>query len=140
MGCCKDSVPIDGIYVPLNKRFVEYGTTNYGKNMEQFPDTHMWIFTFYDDDEMCQECGPRLVEMGKWFKQYGILESLHRNVKWIIDDNISNNLILRDLNIVKTPVHFFCASDGKIIDIVYGFPTYEWLEKYILPMIRKQNY
>jgi len=138
MGCCGGGPPIDGIYVPLNKRLINYGREQYGEQLlEKFKKTHIWLFTFYDDKNIrgCQECGSKLSEMGSWFAKYGLFDNLIKNVKWVIDDNVSNNMILKDMNVTKTPVHFFCDEQGKIIDIVYGFPTPDWLEKHILPLV-----
>ena len=40
---------------------------------------------------------------------------------------------------IEKAASYVCKIYKRYIDIVYGFPTYEWLEKYILPMIRKQT-
>ena len=136
MSCCKGGPPIDGIYIPLNKRFIMYGEEAYGEHLlEKFPRTYIWLFTFYEDSKLCQECSTKLSDMGAWFNKYGLFDNVIRNVKWVVDDDIQNNMILRDLNVKKTPIHFFCDDEGKIIDIIYGFPTTNWLEKYILPLV-----
>lgn len=138
MGCCED-IPIDGEYIPIHRRFLEYGKDSYGDTLaEKFPITHMWIFTFYEDAELCTECQDKLSEMHSWFEKYNLFNDPIKNVKWVVDDDIANNLILIDLHVNKTPVHFFCDSDGKIVDIVYGFPDTVWLEKHILPLITKE--
>ena len=135
-GCCEGN-PIDGIYIPLHKRLIEYGKESYSDHLlKKFPNTLMWIFTFYNNNDLCIDCETKFSNMIQWFNKYGLLEDPMKNVKWVVDDDIDNNLILKDLNIKKTPFHMFCTSDGKIIDIIFGFPSQKWLEKYILPIIR----
>lgn len=147
-GCNKSEVePIinystEGEYLPLNKRLVEYGKEVYGKELlAKFNITHMWIFTFYCEEAMnkCDDCIEKLSEMGRWISKYGFLEDPIKNIKWIIEDEPDKNLIIKDLHITKTPVHIITNGEGKIIDILYGFPDPQWLEKYILPFIRKDN-
>jgi len=139
MSCCED-IPIDGSYVPLNKRLIEYGKDSYGEELlKKFTYTHMWIFTFYDNKDFCIDCQSKFSKMAKWFAKYNLLNDVIKNVKWIVDDEIENNLIFKDLDIKKTPIHLFCDSNGKIIDIIYGFADDEWLEKYILPLIRSDS-
>ena len=136
MGCC-GNMPLDDIYIPMNKRLLEYGKESYGELLgKKFPQTKIWIFTFYRDSEMCVECESKFSDMINWFNKYGFLEDPVNNVKWIIDDDIENNMILKDLAVKKTPLHLFCDSGGKIIDLIYGFPEITWLEKYILPIVR----
>jgi hypothetical protein len=136
MGCCEDNI-LDEVYVPLNKRLINYGIECSDELfLKKFPRTHMWIFTFYNNEDLCIECEEKFAKMAKWFVKYGLLEDLAKHVKWIVDDEIKNNLILKDLGIEKTPVHLFCDSNGKIIDTAFGFPDPNWLQKYILPLIR----
>ena len=131
---------VEGEYSTLDKRLVDYGKEVYGTDlMDSYPLTHIWLFTFYCTDEMekCTDCMQKIASMGEWINKYGLLDDSVKNVKWVIDDEPGNNLILRDLHIEKTPVHIFTSGDGKIIDILYGFPDTSWLEKYILPLVRK---
>jgi len=141
MGGCCNNFPINGSYVPLNKRLIEYGKDSYVHNpelLEKFSYTHMWIFTFIDSKDYCEECQVKFSIMSNWFNKYNLLNDPKKNVKWIVDDEIENNLIFKDLDIKKTPFHLFCDSNGKIIDIIYGFADDEWLEKHILPLIRTE--
>jgi len=136
MGCCED-IPIDDVYIPLSTRLVDYGTDSYGEQLlNKFPHTHMWIFSFYKDEELCIDCEQKFADMAGWFTKYGLLEDSLKNVKWVVDDDVDNNLILKDLAIQKTPLHLFSDEHGKIIDVVFGFPSPQWLEKHILPLIR----
>lgn len=138
MSCCKN-IPIDGEYVPINKRLLEYGKEVYGEaTLKEFPHTHLWIFTFYNEEDMCIECQEKFSNMLNWLTKYNLLNDPIKNTKWIIDDDIKNNLVFIDLELKKSPVHLFCDTNGKIIDIVYGFPSVSWLEKYILPLIRRE--
>jgi hypothetical protein len=135
MACCED-FPIDDIYVPLSRRLVDYGKEVYGETLlKSYPYTHMWIFTFYKDSDLCVDCEQKFAEMAKWFNDYGLFQDAMKNVKWVVDDDIDNNMILKDMAVHKTPMHLFCDKEGKIIDLVYGFPSIEWLKKYILPYI-----
>ena len=146
MGCgCggKKSAPIDYSlereYLTLDKRLFEYGKEAYGTALfKKFPITQLWIFTFYCAAEMekCEDCVTKLSKMAEWINKYGFLEDLIKNVKWVIDDEPGNNLILQDLHIEKMPVHIITNGEGKIIDLLYGFPDPGWLEKYILPLVR----
>lgn len=129
----------EGEYIPLYKRLVEYGKEVYGKKLlEKYTTTRMWIFTFYCEKTMnkCNDCIEKLSEMGKWINKYGFLENSMNNIKWVIEDEPDKNLIIKDLRIEKTPVHIITSGDGKIIDILYGFPDTSWLEKYILAYIK----
>lgn len=148
MGCgCGESgemtltdFSVEGEYLTLDKRLLEYGKEVYGKPLlEKYPITHIWMFTFYCAEEMkaCDDCAEKLAAMGEWINKYGFLEDPLKNVKWVIDDEPGNNLILKDLHIENTPVHIVTEGNGKIIDVLYGFPDQRWLEKYILGLIRK---
>lgn len=147
MGCgCNEKKKVltdyslEGEYLTLDKRLFEYGKEVYGKDLfKKFPITHIWIFTFYCAEEMekCEDCIVKLSKMGEWINKYGFLEDPIKNVKWVIDDEPGNNLILQDLHIEKMPVHIIANGEGKIFDVLYGFPDPRWLEKYILPFVRK---
>lgn len=138
MGCCDKKAPIDGIYVPLSKRLIEFGVETYGEQlMEKYRYTHVWVFSFYEDADMCEDCQMKFSAMNKWFMDYGLFDDPIRNVKWIVEDQPQKNLIYKEIGFTKTPMHIFTNSEGKIFDIVAGFPTAEWLEKYILPLIRQ---
>lgn len=138
MTCCNKKAPLDHIYVPLSKRLIEFGAEVSGEQlMREYSTTFMWIFTFADAKEICEECNFKLAAMNDWFMQYGLFTDPTHNVKWIYEDEPEKNLIYKEMGFTKTPMHVFCDSSGKIIDIIMGFPTPEWLEKYILPIIRK---
>lgn len=137
MTCCNKKSPLDSIYSPISKRLVEFGMEVYDDAvLEKYSNTFLWIFTFYHDDEMCEECQFKFSDMSTWFSKYGMFENPTRNVKWVIEDEPDKNLIYKEIGFSKTPMHIFCDSDGKIIDIVTGFPTPDWLEKHILPLIQ----
>lgn len=137
MSCCNQNAQLDNIYLSLHKRLLEFGNEIYGEQlMASHPSTFMWIFTFYSDAELCEECQFSFSAMNKWFHDYGLFNNPIRNVKWIIEDEPEKNFIYKELGFSKTPMHLFCDKDGKIIDIIMGFPTPEWLEKHILPLIQ----
>jgi hypothetical protein len=138
MSCCENKDPLDRIYVPLSERLIQFGEDTYGEMvMDKYKYTHMWVFTFYSDIDFCETCQKRFTSMNKWFSDYGLFDDPIRNVKWVVEDEPEKNMIYKEMGFTKTPMHIFTDSDGKIIDIFTGFPTPEWLEKYILPLIRK---
>lgn len=137
MSCCNKKAQIDYIYVPINKRLVEFGKEVSGEQlMREYSNTFMWLFTFYGDDDLCDDCQFKFAAMNQWFIKYGLFTDPIRNVKWILEDEPEKNLIYQEMGFTKTPMHLFCDSNGKIIDIIMGFPTPEWLEKYILPLVK----
>lgn len=139
MTCCNKKAPIDHIYMPLNKRLVEFGKEVSGEQlMSEYSSTFMWVFTFYGEDDLCDDCKFKFAAMNQWFIRYGLFTDPTRNVKWILEDEPEKNLIYQEMGFTKTPMHIFSDSDGKIIDIIMGFPTPEWLEKYILPLIKDE--
>ena len=73
------------------------------------------------NDDLCIACEEMFANMIGWFNKYGFFEDPVKNVKFVVDDDPHNNLILKDFHINKTPVHLFTDSDGKIIDIVYKY-------------------
>ena len=139
MTCCNKKAPIDYIYVPLSERLVDFGKEVSGEQlMKQYSSTFMWVFTFYGDDDLCDDCKFKFAAMNQWFQQYSLFTDPIRNVKWILEDEPEKNLIYQEMGFSKTPMHMFCDKDGKIIDIIMGFPTPEWLEKYILPLVKEE--
>ena len=142
MPCCKKNATLDTIYTPISKRLIEFGNEVYGEEgMSKYKETFLWIFSFYDNAEMCEECKFKFSAMSKWFSDYGMFKNVTRNVKWILEDEPTKNLIFTEMGLSKTPIHIFTDSTGKILDMVVGFPTIEWLESYILPLIQEDmNY
>lgn len=140
MACCDDKLFGNQIYVPLNKRLIEFGKDSTNPIfMEQFNVTTLWIFTFLNkDDIICVDCINKIQIMVAWFEKFGLLKNPVNNVKWIFEDDMLNNLICRDIGISKSPTHLFCNSDGNIIDIVTGFPDENWLDNNILPLVQPQ--
>jgi len=139
MACCEEKL-ISDIYVPLNKRLLDFGSEIIGPQlMFKCPQTMIWIFTFYYDEDMCDDCKLRFSAMNHWFQQYELFDDPIRNVKWIVEDEPNKNLIFSEIGFTKTPMHIFCRGDGSIIDIVTGFPEPRWLTKYILPIIQESQ-
>lgn len=139
MTCCDKKAPIDHVYVPLNKRLVDFGKEVSGEDlMKEYSYTFMWIFTFYTEDDLCDDCQYKFSIMYQWFQKYGLFTDVTRNVKWIHEHEPDKNLIYREMGFTKTPMHLFCDSEGKIIDMIMGFPTPEWLDKYILPLVKEE--
>ena len=141
MTCCDDKLFGNQIYIPLNKRLLEFGKDSSNPIlMEQFSVTKLWIFTFLDkNDTICVDCISKIQIMVNWFEKFGLLKNPINNIKWIFEDDMSNNLICRDMGISKSPTHLLCDSDGKIIDIVTGFPDENWLDSNILPLVKPFN-
>lgn len=138
MTCCDGKTFGNQIYTPLNKRLLEFGkdATN-PILMEKFSATSLWIFSFLDKSDMaCLECIEKIQIMVAWFEKFGLLKNPVNNVKWIFEDDMTKNLICRDMGITKSPTHLICDSYGNIMDIVTGFPDENWLEKNILPLIQ----
>jgi hypothetical protein len=135
MGCC-GATSVDELYLPLNERLVAYGKDTMGVDaMIKYPGTKIWVFTFVDFTTGCLDCQEKLAAMVNWFNDYGLFDNPINNVKWIFEDEMEKNLIVNDIGITKSPTHYFCNEDGSVIDIVPGFPSPEWLEKYILPLV-----
>lgn len=136
MTCC-GKTSSDDVYKPLNRRLVEWGEEVTGPDaLIRYPGTKLWVFTFASfDDSSCISCQEKLSAMVNWFHKYGLLENPINNVKWIFEDEMDDNLIAKDISLTKSPTHLFCNENGDIIDIVLGFPSPEWLEKYILPLV-----
>lgn len=138
MACCGQKSQLDNIYLPLNKRLVEFGKEVSGESlMNAYPSTFIWVFTFYREQDMCEECHDNLGAVNKWFVKYGMYTDPIRNLKWIIEDEPDRNLIYKELGLTKSPTHIFCDGDGKIVDIISGIPSTEWLEKHILPLFQQ---
>ncbi len=104
--------------------------------MSKFNFTKMWVFTFIDSDQMCIECKEKYAKMLEWFEKYELFDNPVNNVKWVVDPDMNNNLIIKDLKITASPTTLFCDSKGNIFEILVGFPDQEWLEEYILPYVR----
>lgn len=137
MGCCKKAA-MSSIYLPLNKRLLEFGEETYkGAVLEKFPRTKIWIFTFYRDADMCEDCPSKFAAMNQWFEKYNFFNDPLYNIKWVVEDDPDNNLIYIEMGFTKSPMHIFADENGRIIDIVSGFPPPKWLEKYILDVIRE---
>lgn len=136
MGCCGKKFGRQ-TYLPLNKRLLEYGTENTNTQLiSKFSNTTLWMFTFIDPSEMCVECTEKFQIMVDWFEKFGLLKNPVKNVKWIFEDDMKNNLICQDMGLQKSPTHLLCDSEGRILDIVVGFPEEEWLEKHLLPYVQ----
>jgi hypothetical protein len=81
MTCCNKKAPLDHIYVPLSKRLVEFGAEVSGEQlMREYSTTFMWVFTFADSKETCEECNFKLAAMNDWFIQYGLFTDPSHNV------------------------------------------------------------
>ena len=133
--CCGGDVKRE--YMPTNRRLIEYGKEASGAEiMEKFNYTKMWVFTFIDSKQMCIECKEKYLTMLEWFEKYELLDNPVNNVKWVVDPDMNNNLIAKDLHLIKSPTTLFCDSNGNIFNMHIGFPDTEMLEEYILPYVR----
>ncbi len=136
MGNCCEKTFGDQTYLPLNKRLIRFGEENTDPDLlEKFNNTTLWMFTFIDSTKLCIECEQKFLVMLNWVQQFGLLKNPVNNVKWVVEDDMLNNLICRDIGIEKSPTHLLCDKMGNILDIVVGFPDEKWLEKYILPLV-----
>lgn len=139
MACCEEKA-IGDIYTPLNKRLVEFGSEVLGPAfISKMPHTLLWIFTFFYEEDLCEECKVKFTNMNYWFHKYGLFEDPVRNVKWIVENEPNKNLIYQEMGFTKSPMHIFTNENGDVIDIVTGFPEERWLEKYILPIIQQSK-
>jgi len=137
MSCCKQAA-MSSIYTPLDKRLVAFGEETYaGPVLEKFKKTKLWIFSFYREEDLCEDCINKFSAMNQWFDKYNFFNDPIYNVKWVVEDSPDNNLIYIEMGFTKSPVHIFADERGRVIDIIYGFPPTEWLEKYILDVIRE---
>ena len=128
---------VDTIYNPLSKRLIDFGNDAYEHQDNNNIHTTLWLFTFYSEENLCEPSQPRFTEMHTWFDNYGLFNDPISNVKWVVEDEPSKNLIYTEMGFTKNPMHIFTDSDGNIFDIFIGFPNSTWLEKHILPLIRK---
>lgn len=137
MGCCDKKKSINQLYLPLNRRLVDFAIKSTDEAiLKRFPTTKLFILTFVDSTKTCIECAEKFTEMINWFSKYNLLEDPINNVKWIFEDEMEKNLIIDDIGLVISPSNLICDGNGNIIDIVTGFPSTEWLEQYLLPMVR----
>ncbi len=136
MPCCQDKFG-NGLYYPISTRLLEMGKTSTAPELfEKYPDTHIWLFSFLKKKDLeCPDCTNKLQDMVAWFDKFGILKNPTRNLKWIFEDDMDNNMICKDIGLTKSPAHVICNKDGNIIDIVIGFPDETWLKKFILPLV-----
>jgi hypothetical protein len=137
MSCCGEKNFGNQLYKPLNRRLLDFGTDSTQKELlDQFPDTHIWLFSFFDKADLeCQDCTSKLKSMVSWVEKYGLLSNPVRNMKWIVEEDIKNNFIAKEIGLSKSPTHLICNREGNIIDIIAGFPDDKWLEKNILPLV-----
>ena len=137
MTCC-NKTGMSTEYSPLDKRLLAFGKDTYkGPILEKFSQTKMWIFTFYRDEDLCEDCTTKFAAMNQWFEKYNFFNDPIYNVKWVVEDEPDNNLLYIEMGFTKSPMHIFTDPKGRVIDIVSGFPPPSWLEKYILDVIRE---
>jgi hypothetical protein len=129
---------IDGIYLPLSKRLVEFGNQVYA-DCTSSQRVIMWVFSFYDADSECPVCKHGLERLRDWFAKYGLVDNPVRSVGLVADDDAKSSSVLDDLHIDFAPVNIFTDGDGKVIDILFEFPDEAWLDKNILPFIQKDS-
>ena len=87
MTCCNKKTSLDTIYLPISRRLVDFGKEVYGEEgMNKYKETFMWVFSFYETEEMCEECRFKFSAMSKWFVDYGLFKNVTRNVKWVLED------------------------------------------------------
>lgn len=135
MSCCDEKAVIQGIYKPLNERLIEYGKEAFS-DVQLNNRTILWIFSFYEQADDCEECRSSFSDMWDWFHKYGLFNNPVRSVKSVVEPEPHNNLIYNDLGFTKLPMHLFCDENGKIFDIILGFPSTAWLDTYILPIVK----
>jgi len=137
MSCCKQAA-MSNEYLPLDERLIAFGEEIYqGNVLEKYKTTKLWVFSFYRDDDLCDDCVNKFVAMNQWFENYNFFNDPIYNVKWVVEDEPDNNLIYLEMGFTKSPIHIFADPKGRIVDIISGFPPPEWLEKYILKVIKE---
>ena len=137
MGCCDKPNSSDQLYVPLNRRLVQYAIdSSEAEYLAQFPTTKLFIFMFADLVNPCVECRERFAKTVDWFTKYNLLNDPVNNTKLIIEAEMEKNLICADLGLTHSPTFMVCDPDGNIMDMFSGYPSDEWLEKYILPRVQ----
>ena len=99
----------------------------------------MWVFSFFDESKMCEKCRSDFATMYEWFQKYGLFDSPTGCVRIVVEGSPGGNLIYTDLGMEKLPAHLFCDSRGRIVDILFQFPTVQWLEKHVLPFIQSET-
>lgn len=136
--CCNKTVVVKGTYKPLSTRLLDFGNEVYsGSTSTQR--ILMWVFSFFDEKNDCPVCRDGLSKMYGWFNKYGLTTDPVRGVRMVLENRPDTNLIYQDLGIEKLPVNIFTDSEGKVIDIIYEFPDEEWLDAYILPLVKKDT-
>lgn len=133
--CCGKAVIRAG-YETISQRFLNYGREAYAENTKK-QRVVMWVFSFFDEQNMCKTCRTAFGEMFDWFNKYGLFDSLSTAVRLVIEPSPEQNLIYKDLGMEKLPANVFCDSEGKIIEILFEFPDSRWLDNYILPYIQE---
>lgn len=137
MGCCDKNTSVNQIYQSITDRLKEFAINNTGPELlKKFPTTKVYLFTFLDIGTMCTECKEKLAAMHSWVTKYNLLEDPVNNMKWILEDEMKKNLIVDDMGITKSPTHIICDGNCRILDIVTGYPSPDWMEKHFLQFIR----
>lgn len=133
--CCGEAIIRAG-YHTISQRLLMYGQEAYSENTTK-QRTVMWVFSFFDQENMCKKCKTAFGEMYDWFDKYGLLTSLSTGVRIVLEPQPEQNLIYTDLGMNKLPANIFCDEHGKIIEILFEFPDKKWLENYIMPYIQE---
>lgn len=124
----------DDIYIPLNKRLCRFVEETGEIEISEI-DKHnkLKIFTFVNSEEQCEICKQAIDELNAWITRHSLMN--YHQVVWVIEPEMSKNLICKDVGITISPSTLFCDINGNIKDIVTGRPAQTWLDKYMLPMV-----
>ena len=137
MSCCDKPNSSDQVYVPLNRRLIAFANESTDSDyLAMYPRTKLYIFMFADLINPCVECRDKFTALVDWFTKYNLLHDPVNNVKLIIEHEMDKNLICVDLGLANSPTFMICDPDGNVMDMLSGYPSQEWLEKYILPLVR----
>lgn len=135
MSLSTDGVIIHGGFEMLSKRLLDYGNEAYSDLVSR-QRVIMWIFIFYDENDLCPACKQAFSDLFDWLDKYNLREDPVRCVRTVIEPEPEKNLIYTDLGMQKLPAIVFCNENGLIYHVMFHFPEQKWLDTYILPYIQ----
>lgn len=92
------------------------------------------LYTFIDINTPCDVCKQSIEIINNWLTKNDLLETLL--VGWIVEPEMSRNILSMDYNIKQSPTHIITDSKYRVIDIKTGIIAEHWLDEYIMPTIK----
>lgn len=124
----------DDVYIPLNKRLCRFVEETGDRELGDIDKSNqMKIFTFIDGTVPCDICKETIDTINEWITKNKFM--YYDVITWVIEPEMKENIMCKEIGIVQSPTTFFCDKHGNIHDIVTGRPSMAWLDKYILPMM-----